>query len=268
MGDAGIVAGIYREGNYKVAYKFRRGDSNIVFLHGLSGLKETFDEGFSHDAVRGFGILSLDIPGFGESTVSDRDYSIEAQAEKISRVIRHLKIKDIVLVGHSYAGPICYEIFKLLPGDIQRIVLAESSIRPKKSWTTSISSHSLEEYRSIFRETLKCRYKFCRRALVDESEKNTSILVEGLERTTAEAMYYSARELVEYCYRGDLAEKLTLLGVPVKYIVGSKNKERLNIDPNLVKLREAGIKIEVVGESGHCMMLDNPHSFYRACVNW
>lgn len=259
-----ISTQFFEEADYNIAYKHKHGDSYLIFLHGLSGSKEYFDEAFHHTISNYMGIVAIDIPGFGESTVLDDDFTLEIQAERISRLIKNLKISNAVLIGHSYAGPICFLLHKLLPCVIKGIILGESSFRPINSWTTNIASKSIEEYALEFQDTCKNGYKFYEKGLVDKSKDNVLLLSNALKKTTAEAMYYSSKSLLDYCYSVDLIDEFTSLSIPVAYIQGSKNEAKLYTDPILKRLQENKMKIIILENSGHCMMLDNPKMFYES----
>ena len=264
-----VITKCYEDKDCNITYKFKNGNPNVVFLHGLSGTKEYFDQAFSVIANLSLGIISIDIPGFGDSEVLNGDYSIKTQAKRISRVINKLNLKDVYLVGHSYSGPICYEIYRLFgKEEIKGIILPESSIKPNNSWTTSIASKTFDEYKNIFQDTYKNRKEFYRGELVEESDENLLILIRGLEKTTAEAMYYSSKELIEYCNNTDIKEQLSLSDIPVVYILSSKNESLLEENENLKYLIDNNVKIKVIKNSGHCMMIDNPLEFYRVIYDF
>jgi pimeloyl-ACP methyl ester carboxylesterase len=85
-----------------VAYYERNGeDIPLVFIHGLceeSSLWDDFVKPF--DSHR---IVSIDIPGFGNSDVI-KDLTIEDAAEIVKLVITTLHIKKCILIGHSLGG--------------------------------------------------------------------------------------------------------------------------------------------------------------------
>jgi pimeloyl-ACP methyl ester carboxylesterase len=246
-----------------LAYKRREGNPCVVFLHGLSGSKEYFDTAFENSSLHGMGLLTIDIPGFGESEVFDGDYSLPTQAQRLCSLIRSLHETDVFLLGHSYAGPICHIIAKLLPSRIKGVILAESSFKPKKpSWAAGIASQTLDEYKDAFTETCLNSYKFYEEGLVDKSEKNVLILVDALRKTSAEAMYFSSKELVKYCESVNLIDSFASLDIPVCYLISSVHKDSLTTNPVLQELLQTDIEIKEVNNSGHCMMLDNPSLFY------
>lgn len=256
--------GSLESNNYKLVYKIRRGHPYLIFLHGLAGSKEYFEDSFYHPGLKDYGILTIDFGGFGESKVFDGDYSLLTQARRISKLIEELQLSSAYLIAHSYAGPISYLLYKMIPGWIQGILLAESAIRPgPRGWSSRITSHSFEDYKEVFQGRLDNTEEFYRKVLVDKSQENLEVLVKGFKQTTPEALYNNSKELLSYCYSVDLIKKLSNLKIPVNYILGSIHEDKLDNDPIIKRLNETNVEIDVLAKSGHCMMLDNPSGFYQ-----
>ena len=80
----------------------------IVFLHGsgLSHIVWSLAEQFF--SLKNFNVLSLDLPGHGNSDGPCLD-SIEKIADWLENVFDKLKLKDLILVGHSQG---CLEILE------------------------------------------------------------------------------------------------------------------------------------------------------------
>lgn len=251
--------------NGNIAYKYLEGDPCLVFLHGLSGSKEYFDDGYHCRALEGYGILSIDVPGFGNSKVTNGDYAMSSQASRIYQLFEALNLNEIYLIGHSYSGPISLLLYKLAPQKIKGIILAESSFRPGEgSWAFSIASQTFGEYQSTHQETCKNSYKFYEDGLVDKSEEKVQVLVQALEKTSAEAMYFCSKELVDFCLSSQLVQEFSRLEIPISYFLGSIHEKNLTTSPVLKDLVKSGIDVKVIKNSGHCMMLDNPDHFYQS----
>lgn len=110
-----IIEGSLKLLSGNISYKYRKGEPCIVFLHGLSGSKEYYEDGLHCKSIQGYGLLTIDIPGFGDSKVTNSDYSMSSQASRIFQLFEALDLNEIYLVGHSYSGPICLLLYKLLP---------------------------------------------------------------------------------------------------------------------------------------------------------
>ena len=101
----------------------------IVFLHGsgLSHIVWSLTEQFFSN--KKFNVLSIDLPGHGNSEGPCLD-SIEKIADWLEKVFEELKLKNIILVGHSQG---CLEaleyLFKYKEDRLKKIVFIGGSYR-------------------------------------------------------------------------------------------------------------------------------------------
>lgn len=86
-----------------------------VFVHGLGGNLQEFDQLFDKLYEEGYGILAFDQPGYGKSNSSHSVYSAVPMKVRLTldfltnvtaNLIQQLKIEDYYLVGHSYGSQI------------------------------------------------------------------------------------------------------------------------------------------------------------------
>lgn len=78
----------------------------ILMLHGFGASSYTWR--FLQPALaQSHRTIAIDLKGFGRSDKPlDRRYSLFDQADIVERVIEKLRLRDVVLVGHSYGGGI------------------------------------------------------------------------------------------------------------------------------------------------------------------
>ncbi len=77
----------------------------LVFLHGWGQnieMMRPIADPFSKE----FRIIIVDLPGFGESSEPDFDWSLYDYVECIHLLLQKLNIKDPILLGHSFGGKI------------------------------------------------------------------------------------------------------------------------------------------------------------------
>ena len=75
----------------------------IVLLHGYLESLEIWD-GFTKILSEHFYVVSLDIPGHGESGIYSAVHRMDELAESVSVVCKELKLKKVHIVGHSMGG--------------------------------------------------------------------------------------------------------------------------------------------------------------------
>ncbi|MCE9600329.1 MAG: alpha/beta hydrolase [Spirochaetia bacterium] len=108
------------------------GKDLLVFIHGSPGSWDSF-AGFLNDselATRAR-MISVDRPGFGQSTPGIPEPSLEKQALRIRQAI--LKEKGtgrVILVGHSFGGPLIAKLAMLDPDSYHALIFVAASVDP------------------------------------------------------------------------------------------------------------------------------------------
>lgn len=75
----------------------------LVFLHGFCESKEIWTD-FVRPLQDTFRTVALDLPGFGSNQTPRAEYSMEAAAAYVYDVLKALRVKKCLLVGHSMGG--------------------------------------------------------------------------------------------------------------------------------------------------------------------
>lgn len=96
---AGVETSV--EPERRLAYEDRGAGVPIVFIHGLTFSKETWQPIIDR-LVEKYRCVAIDLPGHGESTGLPR--SMDEVAQQVHRVITDLGIERPVIVGHSYGA--------------------------------------------------------------------------------------------------------------------------------------------------------------------
>jgi len=84
------------------------GDITLLFVHGWcinQGYWSYQLDGFCSD----YKIVTLDLPGYGNSGKNRNNWSIEQYGRDVNEVIDQLQLDQVVLVGHSMGGDIILE---------------------------------------------------------------------------------------------------------------------------------------------------------------
>lgn len=75
----------------------------LILLHGLCESLE-----FWHEVVMvlqdKMPIISIDLPGFGQSPLTENIVSVAAIAKEVNQVLEHCKVEQCVMIGHSLGG--------------------------------------------------------------------------------------------------------------------------------------------------------------------
>lgn len=117
-------AGLVRElGGESLHYVDEGSGPALVLVHGFAG--STFSwRGAIPLLARAFRVVALDLPGFGRSSRdSTLDFSHEAHARRVVRLLDTLGIARATLVGHSMGGAIAQRVAVNFPERVERLVL-------------------------------------------------------------------------------------------------------------------------------------------------
>ena len=99
--------------------------TTIVFLHGWGGNYQSFLPIYS--AFNDFNILSIDFCGFGESDKPNANFTIFSYADVVKKLLGHLKLTKIILVGHSFGGRVAQILAVECKQIVDKIILIDSA---------------------------------------------------------------------------------------------------------------------------------------------
>lgn len=110
----------------RIVYDVRgRGETALVFVHCWS-----CDRSFWRNQVDVFAdryrVVTLDLAGHGESGRNRKNWTILGLAGDVRLVAERLKLKRIILVGHSMGGPVSLEAARLLRGRVAGVILVDT----------------------------------------------------------------------------------------------------------------------------------------------
>lgn len=106
-----------------------QGDNNnsvplVIFVHGAPGSSDAFNQYLADTALlRHARLISVDRLGYGYSNFGKAETSIAIQAELICHISKKYTSKKVVLVGHSYGGPIIARCAMHYPELIDRVIM-------------------------------------------------------------------------------------------------------------------------------------------------
>jgi pimeloyl-ACP methyl ester carboxylesterase len=124
--------------------------ANVLLLHGWGGSIQTMMPIYNvlKDKCR---VLTLDLPGFGESQIPSIPWNSYDYAEFIKKFVDKIGIKDIILFGHSHGGRISIILASKYSSLIKKLVLIDSAgIISKKSAKYYIQVYSFKALKNIY----------------------------------------------------------------------------------------------------------------------
>ena len=108
--------------HYSVAGK---GEPALVFIH-CWGCNRNFWENQVAEFSKTNRVVTIDLPGHGESGAGRKNWTIESYGDDVKTVVTKLGLKRVVLVGSSMGGPIALEATKRMPDNVVAVVPVDS----------------------------------------------------------------------------------------------------------------------------------------------
>jgi pimeloyl-ACP methyl ester carboxylesterase len=80
-------------------------DTTLLFVHGW-GINRSYWSAQQLYFAKRYRVVTMDLPGFGQSGKNRKDWSTKAFASDVDSVIAALKLKKVILIGHSMSGDV------------------------------------------------------------------------------------------------------------------------------------------------------------------
>ena len=167
--------------NTKISYTEQGKGTAVVLLHGFLENKEMWDA-FVPEFLKKNRVITIDLLGHGKTECLGYVHSMEDQAEMVYVVLSELKIRKVVLIGHSMGGYVGLAFAELYPENVKGIVLLNS--------TSRADSEDRKTNRDRAIKAVKQNYTaFVRMSIANLfSEKNRTILLNEIENVKTEAL--------------------------------------------------------------------------------
>jgi pimeloyl-ACP methyl ester carboxylesterase len=203
------------------------GAKALVFLHGLGGSIESWDNNMSQLSKK-YRTIAFDLPGFGLSDKPSRNYTIGFFSSFIICAIRDLNIElPINIIGSSLGGQIATTIAITNPHEVGKLILISPAGFSPKSF---LGSSGLRKYVGVTDATSRAEIK---KALSETttspvSGKDASMVLERISMPGAKAAFASALKYSTTARRINInkikSHTLVIWGkedrvIPVKFVI-------------------------------------------------
>ena len=124
----------YENGSFSIYYeKYGNGNKTILILPGWGDTRETF-KFLINDLARDNTVYIIDNPPFRNSKVKESNLSIYDYASAIRELIQHERMKNLIIIAHSFGGRIATLLSGYYQDKIDKLVLIDiAGIKPKNT---------------------------------------------------------------------------------------------------------------------------------------
>ena len=96
-------------GDLHVSIWGKDSDTPVVMTHGMAAWGGLWEETAKFLAQNNYRVIAVDMPPFGFSDRSNKDFSRSQQAARLNALVDAMQLDKYILVGHSYGGGIAME---------------------------------------------------------------------------------------------------------------------------------------------------------------
>lgn len=108
---------------------YGRGETALFFVHGWSCDETVWQEQAPALAER-MRVMTIDLPGHGQSEKPHIAYTMDLYARAIDAVLRDANVNSAILVGHSNGTAVVRQFYRHYPAKVRGLVIVEGGLRP------------------------------------------------------------------------------------------------------------------------------------------
>jgi pimeloyl-ACP methyl ester carboxylesterase len=113
----------------KVHYTdYGAGENALLFVHGWA-CDETFWAQQAPALAAKFHVITIDLPGHGQSDKPHIAYTMDLYVRAIDAVMADARVKAAVLIGHSNGTPVIRQFYRKFPAKVRGLVIVEGGLR-------------------------------------------------------------------------------------------------------------------------------------------
>ncbi|WP_211233238.1 alpha/beta fold hydrolase [Solirubrobacter soli] len=238
-----------------LAYETHGTGEPLALVHGLATTRVIWRRVLPYLDGR---VITLDLPGFGESPPAGDGFMLEEVADVIAAALA----EPLDLVGHSLGGAVAIVLAERHPDLVRRLVLVAPaglrSIPAPAAWVAAVAAAGAIPLRR--RAAPLADTPWGRRLLLATGTKDPVSLPPAEVRAMlkASAGATRTREALESVARAQLTERLGALAMPVGAIWGAHDR--------IVPMPPLDLPVQVIEGAGHIPMMERPEAFARALV--
>ena len=234
-----------------------KSDTTLLFVHGWCINKSYWSDQAACFSKK-YRVITIDLPGFGESGKNRSDWSTRAFSQDVDSVIVQLELNNVILVGHSMAGDIVLQaaidnpktVIGLVGVDNFKNVGHPVSVQSKKDFEAAIEmlKHNFKavalDYfkQDLFSKTTDTTIK--KRVLNDVAHADSTIAAASMEQGND----FNAVEKLK-----QVKQKLYLI-----------NSDVHPTDANYMTAKKIPFQVLYIHGTGHFPMTEQPKEFNTA----
>ena len=238
------------------------GSKAIIFVHGNSSSLEIWNEVVNNPLLTDYKLISLDLPGHGNSfrsTEPEKDYTLLGMASHLKTFINELALREYIIVGHSLGSNIVGEATEAFENCKGVLIMGTSVIgnnitvadifKPNPNVGAYFMPEPTNEQLDLLIDDVAYTLTLEQKGLIKNNFKNTD----------PQVRVQMAAAVVKQAYSDEL-QNLVQTKQPVAVVFGADDKLCNTDYLDKVPFIKWGNKTFLIPNSGHFSQLDQPNA--------
>jgi len=228
----------------------------LLFLHGL-----TFDTRMWRSQVAAlsgkYRCVSIDFRGHGQSAAPDGEYTLEAMAEDVYQVMRHLGLAQAHVAGLSMGGMVAMRLALAHPEVVRSLLLLDTDAGPEEAERAPRYEAMAQMAREQGPEAVMAGVLplFFSQGFMQARPQELQRFKEQFLDINRDGIYRATRAVTR---RRDITDEIRRIRVPTLVIVGDEDIATTREKAEAIHQRIAGSRLETIAGAGHMTPLEQP----------
>jgi len=228
-----------------------KGDPALVFIHCWACNRHFWDNQAA-EFSKTYRVVTIDLPGHGESGQGRTNYSIESYGDDVKTVVTKLNLKRVVLVGSSMGGPIALEATRRMPDRVVAIVPVDT--------LQNVEQHVPQEQLDAVLKQMQADFKTATTNLSNQyffSPTTPAAVKERIINETIAQKPEVVLPILKAVFSYDALPGIREVKVPIRAI----NSDRVPTDVTANRKYAPQFDVVIIKGTGHYPMLEDPARF-------
>lgn len=244
-----------------------RGEA-LVLIHGLATTRQIWGV-VAPTLARRRRVVTLDVPGFGESAPAGAGFELDAVADRIARGLAARGVRaPFDLVGHSLGAGVALTLAAARPRSVRRLILVAPAGLAELSWPGSILLAAAADRLLATRRRAAplADLRWGRRMLLALAAADGATIAPTQARLMIDASAGAQRTSAALAAitRVNLCPLLRSTAVPLGVIWGAEDRTIRARKVALVRDARPDARVVMIERAGHVPMVERPDEFVAA----
>ena len=252
--------------NPKISVKFCGKGELVIFLHGIGGNKNNWDQNLP-EISKSFLCVAWDTRGYGESDDYDGPLDFNDVIEDLKKVIFHFKKKQALIVGLSMGGQIACFFYEKYPSLVKSLILCDTHFG-----LNNLNANEIKNFINSRKDPLingkepKDIAKKVAESLIGNKCNKTALnkLIESISMLHKESYI----KTIDASFAKTHAHIFKIINVPTLIIVGELDRLTPIKMAKKIKSIVKDSKLSIIPNAGHLSNIEQPKIFNEILFNF